>query len=105
MLNSSEVPKLLRLLKKPAIAPKDWRQRAGENFTRLASGSGFDVAEVVKSLTRVGEKKELSFREGQTQEKAKRLLIYEISEVTGKTKAAAEERIDKALKVRKSETT
>lgn len=105
MLNSSDVPKLLRLLEKPAGEAKGWKQRASENFVRLASGSAFDLAEVVKSLTRVSEKKELSFRESQTLEKARKLLIYEISEVTGKTKAAAEEQIDEALKAQKSEST
>jgi CarD family transcriptional regulator len=87
------------------MAPKDWKQRASENFSRLASGSAFEVAEVVKSLTLVSEKKDLSYRESQTMEKAKRLLICEISEVTGKTKAAAEQWIDRALKARKNKST
>jgi CarD family transcriptional regulator len=104
MLNSSDVPKLLKLLKKPAGEAKDWKQRASENLIRLTSGSAFDVAEVVKSLTRVSEKKSLSFRESRTLEKARKLLIDEISEVTGETKGAAEEWIDKALKARKCES-
>ena len=102
MLNSSDIPKLLRLLKKPAGETKDWRRRASDNFLRLTSGSAFDLVEVVKSLTRVSEKKDLSFRESRTLEKAKKLLIDEISEVTGETKGAAEKRIDKALKAQKS---
>lgn len=103
LLNKSDIPKLLGLLKKPAGEAKDWKQRANDNFKLLASGSAFDLAEVVKSLTRLGEKKALSFRESQTLEKARKLLVYEISEVMGETKSAAEEQIDKALKTRKVE--
>ena len=102
LLNRSDIPKLLGLLKKPARIAKDWRQRANENFKLITSGSAFDLAEVVKSLAKLGEKKSLSFRESQTLEKAKKLLIYEISEVMGETKSAAEKQIDKALKARKS---
>jgi RNA polymerase-interacting CarD/CdnL/TRCF family regulator len=40
----------------------------------------------------------LSFRESQTLEKARKLLIGEISEVMGETKSAAEEQINNALK-------
>jgi len=50
------------------------------------------------------EKKALSFREKQTLEKARKLLIGEISEVMGETKSAAEEQIDEALRARKSES-
>src|SRR5262245_32751771 len=49
-------------------------------------------------LTRLGEKKALSFRESQTLERARKLLIGELSEVMGETKSAAGEQIDKPLK-------
>ncbi len=104
LLNRSDIPKLLGLLKKPAESVKDWKQRANDNLKLLTSGSAFDLAEVVKSLTMLGEKKALSFRESQTLEKARKLLIGEISEVMGETKSSAEEQIDKALKARKSES-
>ena len=104
LLNRSDIPRLLGLLKKPAGAAKDWKQRANDNLKLLASGSAFDLAEVVRSLTELGETKALSFRESQTLEKARKLLIYEISEVMEETKSAAEEQIDKALNARKSES-
>ena len=63
LLNRSDIPKLLDLLKEPSEADKDWKQRADDNFKLLTSGSTFDLAEVVKSLTKLGEKRELSFRE------------------------------------------
>ena len=104
LLNRSDIPKLLDLLKEPSGADKDWKQRADDNFKLLTSGSTFDLAEVVKSLTKLGRKRELSFRESQTLEKARKLLIGEISEALGETKSAAEEQIDEALRAAKSES-
>jgi len=102
LLEKSEIPKLLKRLKKTARTVKGWKQRADDNFKLLTSGSAFDLAEVVESLTELSQRKTLSFRESQTLERARRLLICEISEVMGETKSAAEEQIDKALKARKS---
>jgi CarD family transcriptional regulator len=104
LLNRSDIPKLLGALTEPAGAAEDWKQRANDNFKLLTSGSAFDLAEIVKSLTMLGEKKPLSFRESQMLEKARKLLIGEISEVMGETKSAAEEKINKALKARESES-
>ena len=104
LLNSSDIPKVLGLLKGPSGADNDWKQRADDNLKLLTSGSAFDLAVVVKSLTKLGEKKALSFRESRTLEKARKLLIVEISEVLGETKNAAEKQIDEALKARKSES-
>jgi CarD family transcriptional regulator, regulator of rRNA transcription len=102
LLNRSDVPKVLGLLKDPPGAYKDWQQRANDNFKLITSGSAFDLAEVVKSLTRLSEKKALSFRESRTLEKARKLLLGEISEALGETKSAAEGHVDEALKTRKS---
>jgi CarD family transcriptional regulator len=104
MLSRSDIPKLLDMLKEPAGADKDWRQRDVDNFKLLTSGSTFDLAVVVKSLTKLSEKRALSFRESRTLEKARKLLIGEVSEVLGETKSAAEEKIDEALKTRKSKS-
>jgi len=104
LLNRSDIPKVLGLLKAPSGADKDWKQRANDNFKLLTSGSAFDLAEIVKSLTKLGEKRTLSFRESQMLEKARKLLIGEISEVMGGTKSAAEEQIDEALKAWKGES-
>jgi CarD family transcriptional regulator len=104
LLNSSDIPRILSLLKEPPGADKDWQRRANDNLKLLSSGSAFDLAEVVKSLTKLSEKKALSFRESRTLEKARKLLIVEISEVTGETKSAAEKQINEALKAQKSES-
>src|SRR5262245_19071536 len=104
LLNSSDIPRVLDLLKEPSGADRDWQQRADGDFKLLASRPAFELAVVVQSLTKLGEKKSLSLREGRTLEKARKLLIVEISEVLGETKSAAEKQIDEALKARKSES-
>jgi CarD family transcriptional regulator len=101
LMARSEIPKLLGLLRKPAATPTNWKQRAIDNFKLLTSGSAFDLAEVVESLTELNETRVLSPRDRQTLDRARRILICEISEVTGETKGAAEEQVDLALNVRK----
>jgi CarD family transcriptional regulator len=101
LMARSEIPKLLSLLGKPAATPTNWKQRAIDNFKLLTSGSIFDLAEVVESLTELNETRLLSPRDRQTLDRARRILICEISEVTGETKNAAEEEVDRALNVRK----
>src|SRR4029434_523999 len=101
LMARSEIPKLLGLLRKPAATPTNWKQRAIDNFKLLTSGSAFDLAEVVESLTELNEARVLSPRDRETLDRARRILICEISEVTGETKSAAEDKVDQALSVQK----
>jgi RNA polymerase-interacting CarD/CdnL/TRCF family regulator len=105
LMARSEIPKLLGLLRTPAATSTNWKQRAVDNFKLLTSGSAFDLAEVVESLTELNEARVLSPRDHQTLDRARRILICEISEVTGATKGAAEEQVDHALSVRKKHET
>ena len=79
----------------------NWRQRGIDHAKLLASGSAFDLAEIVGTLSELSEAKPLPSRDRQTLERAKKLLICEISEVTGETRIATEERIDRVLKLQK----
>jgi len=101
LLERSEIPKLLGHLKKTAGTAKNWRQRIIDNLKLLSSGSAFDLAEVIESLTELNQTKALSPRDRRTLDRARKLLICEISEVMGETKSAAEEQVDEALKGRK----
>lgn len=98
LLSKSEVARLLELFNQPADAIRDWKQRASDNAKYLASGSAFDLAKIVKSLTELRSKKELSFPEGRALDKARRLLICELAEVLQVPKSAAEARLNQALK-------
>jgi CarD family transcriptional regulator len=101
LMARSEIPKLLGLLRKPAATPTNWKQRAIDNFKLLTSGSAFDLAEVVESLTELNEARVLSPRDRETLDRARRILICEISEVTGQTRTVAEEQVDQALNAQK----
>lgn len=100
LLERSEIPKLLGYLKKAAGTAKNWKQRTMDNLKLFASGSAFDLAEVVESLTELSETKALLPRDSRMLERARKLLVCEISEVMGETKSAVEEQVDKALKGR-----
>jgi CarD family transcriptional regulator, regulator of rRNA transcription len=99
LLEESEIPKLLGRLKKATAAATNWRQRTMNNVKLLHSGSAFDLAELVESLTAANATKILSPQERQMLDRARKILICEIAEVTGETKNAAEERLDQALQI------
>ncbi len=101
LLKKSEIPKLFDQLKQTAKPEGDYRQRRRDNTERLASGSAFDLAIVIESLTELRDTKMLSFGENKMLERARRLLICEISEVTKQTREAAEMLVDTALQARK----
>ena len=101
LVKRSEIPKLLGQLIKTARAAKDWKQRANDNLKLFTSGSAFDLAKIIGSLTELSETKSLSLRESWTLMRARNLLVCEFSEVMKETKTAAEEQVDQALKARK----
>jgi CarD family transcriptional regulator, regulator of rRNA transcription len=101
LMKKSEIPPLLTHLKKRTKAADNWKQRASDNLKLLTSGSPFDLAEVVTSLTELSDTRTLTLGESGTLSKARRLLICEISEVMDQTKTAVELQLDKALTARK----
>ncbi len=105
LMGKSEVPKLLSYLENAVTTAKNWKQRAIDNLKLLSSGSAFDLAEIVESLTMLNEIRALSLRDRQTLNKAKKFLICELSEVLGETRGATEEQVDKALARKEAEKT
>jgi CarD family transcriptional regulator len=107
LLGKSEIPKLLRRLSQkaetavPLSTALRWKQRAMDNSKLLASGSAFDLAQIIASLTALDGTKALSPRDRQVLDRARKNLICEIAEVMGKTKLAVEQHVDNALKVQK----
>lgn len=102
LMKKSEIPGLLAHLKKSAKTADNWKQRATDNLKLFTSGSPYDLAEVVASLTELGDTRSLTIGESGTLGRARRLLICEISEVMGETKAAVEEQVDYALRAPKT---
>jgi CarD family transcriptional regulator, regulator of rRNA transcription len=102
LITKSEIPKLLGHLENLPLASISWRQRGIDHARLLASGSAYDLAEIVGVLTELSEAKPLPSRDRQTLERAKKLLICEISEVTGETRTATEEKRDRVFNTKKS---
>lgn len=100
LLTRADVPSLLATLREKEDPASDWRVRNRENQQRLASGSAFDLAEIVRSLVVLGDTHELSFTDRRILLRARALLIDELSSVTSTTKTAAEARIDLILEER-----
>ena len=101
LLEKSEIPKLLAHLKKATRSAEKWNQRTKENLRLFSSGSAFDLAEIVGSMSELRETKRFQPSDRQTLERAKKLLVCEISEVMGESKSVAEEKIDRILEGRK----
>ena len=76
---------------------QNWKGRFKDNSDKMRSGSIYDVADVLKSLTFLAKSKSLSFREKRMLDRAKFLIISEVSEVMRETAAAIEGRVDRAL--------
>ena len=76
---------------------QNWKGRFKDNSDRMRTGSIYDVVEVLKSLTFLARSKNLSFREKRMLDRAKFLVISEISEVSRENTALVEQKVDLAL--------
>ena len=97
-ISDEEVARLFGLLSDGKIDNhQNWKGRFKDNSDKMRSGSIYDVADVLKSLTFLAKSKSLSFREKRMLDRAKALIISEISEVMQTTVADIEERVNVAL--------
>src|SRR6267142_4086028 len=76
---------------------QNWKGRFKDNSDKMRSGSIYEVADVLKSLTFLAKSKSLSFREKRMLDRAKFLIISEVSEVVRESAPAIEARVDTAL--------
>ena len=97
-IEDSEVKKLFTLLGNGKIDNhQNWKGRFKDNSDKMRTGSIYDVVDVLKSLNYLSQSKNLSFREKRMLDRAKFLVISEISEVTSETSESIEEKVNKAL--------
>ena len=97
-VSDEEVDRLFRLLEDGKIdSHQNWKGRFKDNSDRMRTGSIYDVVEVLKSLTFLSKSKSLSFREKRMLDRAKFLVVSEITEVLAEKTPVVEERVDKAL--------
>ena len=97
-ISDHEVERLFGLLGDGKIDNhQNWKGRFKDNSDKMRSGSIYDVADVLKSLTFLAKSKSLSFREKRMLDRAKFLIISEVSEVMREPAASIEGRVDRAL--------
>jgi len=76
---------------------QNWKGRFKDNSDKMRSGSIFDMADVLKSLTFLARSKSLSFREKRMLDRARALIVTEVSDVIREKSTAVEGRVDQAL--------
>src|SRR5437016_10095069 len=97
-ISDDEVERLFGLLGDGKIDNhQNWKGRFKDNSDKMRSGSIYEVADVLKSLTFLAKSKSRSFREKRMLDRAKFLIISEVSEVMRETAASIEGRVDRAL--------
>ena len=97
-ITDEEVERLFSLLGDGKIDNhQNWKGRFKDNSDKMRTGSIYDMADVLKSLTFLAKSKSLSFREKRMLDRAKSLIISEISEVMRLTVIEVEDRVEKAL--------
>jgi CarD family transcriptional regulator len=97
-VSDEEVERLFDLLGDGKIeSHQNWKGRFKDNSDRMRTGSIYDVVEVLKSLTFLAKSKSLSFREKRMLDRAKFLVVSEISEVLSEDTPTVEDKVEKAL--------
>jgi CarD family transcriptional regulator, regulator of rRNA transcription len=98
IIDRRDVDQLLSFLSSNQFfTQKDWKDRFKENSEKMRSGSIFHVAEVFKNLVYLSRVKPLSFREKRMLDRARFLLISELSTVMNISEMEIEDRIEKAV--------
>ena len=97
-ITDEEVDRLFILLSDGRIDNhQNWKGRFKDNSDKMRTGSIYDMADVLKSLTFLSNSKSLSFREKRMLDRAKALIISEISEVVREKALDVEAKVDRAL--------
>jgi CarD family transcriptional regulator len=99
VIKDRDVRKVLRLLKtKNKVASgMNWHKRQKSYIDRIKSGSVFELAEILRDLTIIQAKKELSFGEQRMYDNVRQLMVVEIAEAKGIEKLQASKLLDKAF--------
>ena len=97
-ISDEEVERLFLLLSDGKIDNhQNWKGRFKDNSDKMRTGSIYDMCDVLKSLTFLSKSKSLSFREKRMLDRAKALIVSEISEVMREKALEVETKVDSAL--------
>jgi CarD family transcriptional regulator len=102
-ITDDEVDRLFSLLGDGKIeSHQNWKGRFKDNSDRMRTGSIYDVVEVLKSLSHLARSKSLSFREKRMLDRAKFLVVSEISEVMEEKSPVIDERVEQSRNTARS---
>ncbi len=76
---------------------QDWKNRYKENVEKMKTGSIVEVGRVLQNLYFLSFTKPLSFREKKMYDRARQLVISEISTVRGKSEGDVEQSVETML--------
>ncbi len=96
---NGELARVLDFLAERACGRQlDWKCRFRENSEKMRIGNLLQVAEVLKSLLLVQREKPLSFREKKMLDRARQMLVWELSISRGLEEQETAAMLDKALR-------
>ncbi|MCX7957754.1 MAG: CarD family transcriptional regulator [Deltaproteobacteria bacterium] len=82
IISKEKLKDIYTILKSKDVSPtskKTWNRRYREYMDKIKTGSVFEVAEVIRDLSRLKSQKDLSFGERKMLDTARSLLINELS--------------------------
>jgi CarD family transcriptional regulator len=95
---NGEIVRILGYLGERAVKSKiDWKDRFKENTDKMRNGSLLEIAEVLKTLLLLQAEKPLSFREKKMLDRARHMLVTELSISRGLNELEAVELLRAAL--------
>lgn len=80
-------------------ASSDWKSRSREFTDKLKSGDVFEAADVLKKLTFLSREKKLSFREQTLLDKAKFLIVSEITNADAADEGLLRDEIERLVEI------
>jgi CarD family transcriptional regulator len=100
-ISDKEIKEIYRILKVKEIQfdNQTWNRRSRGFMDKIKTGSVFEVAEVLRDLSRLKGSKALSFGERQMLEKARGLIVKEIAVARGKSEDKVRSEIDSIFDV------
>lgn len=98
LITSKQIHEVYNILESDGrVAQTTWNRRFREFSEKLRTGSVTDVAEVLRDLNTLSATKDLSFGEKKMMDKARELIISEISAACSKSETDVESELNKFL--------
>jgi CarD family transcriptional regulator, regulator of rRNA transcription len=98
VINDEEVEEVFAVLRKKDVRmPTNWSRRYKNHVEKLKSGDIYQVAEVVRNLSNRDKDKGLSAGEKRMLNRARQILVSELTFAIGVDEAEAEKKLDEAL--------